>query len=170
MNIKKAITGAALAVVCLVAFPACGGGGGGGGGGNGGGTQEKPSESGSTPTETDYAPNIFNNLKMTGTAGDWFRIWAGNSGSARYGTSGLNNNYYDGYYNYRKTGVNTASLQFKNMRLDYGMGVYVTMNFDGTLEFSSETKVYYSGSLTTQSSANGTRTIPFSGTYTITKD
>lgn len=168
-NIGTTIVGTALCAVCLIT-PSCGGGGGGGGGtpqNDQTDSTGKPGDS-STPSQQDYAPTTFSNLKMDSVySSDWFRIWTGNK--ARYGTSTTNNNYWDGTVSYTKTGANTARLNFTNMRLDYGMGIYSVMNFTGTLEFESADKVRYSGSLRSSGSSGNNTTTSFSGTYKITR-
>lgn len=172
MNIKHFVALLALSVIGF-SLPACNGSSGSGGGkggnhgdatpdNNAGTTDKEPNtpnkQEPAEPEIKDLAPNSLYGYSMhrvKGSEDDVFYIFA--SGKGRWVTRGM---WYDGYAHYTKTGPNTGTLNFTNMRYDFGATSYIMYDFTGTVEFLSKDEIMYN--YTTTSKSNSTSTPPTS--------
>ena len=168
---------AALGAAFLVT-PACNSSSGGGGGGGknngneavdnntGAANNDKPNEQAPTEPEVeDLAPETFRSVRLS----DGSNIFHINSGSG-----GTWNSNYNGTVYYKKTGPDTAVLEFYSMKYNGPSGYAVIMyDFIGTVEFITKDKLRYDYTVKDRSYGSGVPHKPGDSTrssyFTITR-
>ncbi len=173
----KKITAYLLALTCSLTLASCGGGGG------GGGTAEAPTGGNTTtgdtttpgnnttttttpstkPTVVDHAPRILPRVKLANYSQTIYVGGSGSGASIDYANSSAD---LQGYWDYEKTGVNTAKLYLNDMKFTNLSSRY-RQNYVLTMTWNSATSVSLSGTYTVSGSTtntNGQKSFSFSGT------